>query len=204
MQWRVIGGGDGIHWPLLDEDIYIANLLESAKPKEVGPSGFEEVIGLVGEMYANSRRLSQMTDGRKFILDGLFASTTGQIVAEYIYGLLPDSDQRFHDAQTKAGETVQIMLTGESGTRFAVRWNDLSKTSHADLLLCLKIGEDGFEEIYNGAFPRDLLIGRTVQKNGQVHLSLASLRESNPALLPKEHSFASINRVFQRTFAHAA
>jgi len=25
--WRLIGGGRGIHWPLLDEDISVANLL---------------------------------------------------------------------------------------------------------------------------------------------------------------------------------
>ncbi len=204
MQWRTIGGGDGIHWPLLDEDISVASLLKQNKPELVGAKELDDVIRLVGEMYATSRRLSQMTNGRKFTLDGLFVSTTGQVVAEYIYGLTPEIDQRFHDARTKDGVTVQIMLTGETGKRFDVRWTDASKASHADLMLCLKIGEDGFEEVYNGAFPRDLLLSRTVQKNGQVHLSVASLREINPAMLPKEHSLASINRLFQPKLAHAA
>lgn len=26
-QWRLIGGGEGIHWPALDEDVSIENLL---------------------------------------------------------------------------------------------------------------------------------------------------------------------------------
>ncbi len=27
LEWRLIGGGSGIHWPALDEDISVANLL---------------------------------------------------------------------------------------------------------------------------------------------------------------------------------
>jgi hypothetical protein len=30
-QWRLIGGGSGIHWPAVDEDISVANLL-AGKP----------------------------------------------------------------------------------------------------------------------------------------------------------------------------
>jgi len=26
-QWRMIGGGEGVHWPNLDEDISVENLL---------------------------------------------------------------------------------------------------------------------------------------------------------------------------------
>jgi hypothetical protein len=29
-RWTLIGGGTGIHWPLLDEDISVANLLSGA------------------------------------------------------------------------------------------------------------------------------------------------------------------------------
>jgi hypothetical protein len=33
-KWRLIGGGEGIHWPDLDEDISIASLLEGRRSAE--------------------------------------------------------------------------------------------------------------------------------------------------------------------------
>ncbi len=32
--WRFIGGGEGIHWPHLDEDIRVASLLEGKRSGE--------------------------------------------------------------------------------------------------------------------------------------------------------------------------
>lgn len=32
--WRLIGGGIGIHWPALDEDISVENLLFSSPPSQ--------------------------------------------------------------------------------------------------------------------------------------------------------------------------
>ena len=37
--WRLIGGGIGIHWPDLDEDISAAGLLRGAPPKIVDRKG---------------------------------------------------------------------------------------------------------------------------------------------------------------------
>jgi hypothetical protein len=36
--WRLIGGGEGIHWPDLDEDISVANLLAGHSSSESQPS----------------------------------------------------------------------------------------------------------------------------------------------------------------------
>src|SRR3954447_11108128 len=39
--WRLLGGGRGIHWPALDEDISIANLL-AGQPSAESQSSFKK------------------------------------------------------------------------------------------------------------------------------------------------------------------
>lgn len=39
--WRLIGGGRGIHWPALDEDIRVANLL-AGQPSAESQSSFKK------------------------------------------------------------------------------------------------------------------------------------------------------------------
>jgi hypothetical protein len=39
--WRLIGGGRGIHWPALDEDISVANLL-AGQPSAESQSSFKK------------------------------------------------------------------------------------------------------------------------------------------------------------------
>lgn len=48
--WRFIGGGDGIHWPDVDEDIRIENLL-SGKPSGESQTSFKKWLA-----ERNSRR----------------------------------------------------------------------------------------------------------------------------------------------------
>lgn len=36
--WQLTGRGQGIHWPALDEDILVADLLEARRSTESGPS----------------------------------------------------------------------------------------------------------------------------------------------------------------------
>jgi len=36
--WRLIGSGEGIHWPDLDEDISVASLLAGRRSSETGDS----------------------------------------------------------------------------------------------------------------------------------------------------------------------
>ncbi len=40
--WRLIGGGVGIHWPDVDEDISVEGLLAAARPALVGHVGLAE------------------------------------------------------------------------------------------------------------------------------------------------------------------
>ncbi|RPH93449.1 MAG: DUF2442 domain-containing protein [Calditrichaeota bacterium] len=39
--WRLIGRGEGIHWPDLDEDISVENIL-SGRPSQEGQSSFKK------------------------------------------------------------------------------------------------------------------------------------------------------------------
>jgi hypothetical protein len=51
--WRLLGGGRGIHWPALDEDISVANLL-AGQPSAESQSSFKK--WLVGRDKASGGR----------------------------------------------------------------------------------------------------------------------------------------------------
>jgi hypothetical protein len=53
--WRLIGGGRGIHWPALDEDIRVANLL-AGQPSAESQSSFKR--WLAGRAKSGRRRRS--------------------------------------------------------------------------------------------------------------------------------------------------
>jgi hypothetical protein len=189
--WRMIGKGDGIHWPEIDEDISIRSLRGESSLASSSSAKIKEVLRLTGEIYKASNQLREISGGRTFTPDGHFVAAVGKEVAEYIYGLKPVRDNRFVDAVTASGETVQVMLAGPTGTKFGVRWSEAMAESHADILLCLKLATEGFQEIYNGAFPVGLVSGKGT---GQIPLTMNRLSEHNPALLDKVHSFSSIDR----------
>lgn len=193
--WRLIGKGDGIHWPEVDEDISVKGLFSGHLGSISHP--VEEIPKLIGELYKTTRRLNELFRGRPFTPDGHLVGSIGEVVAEYIYELkLERCSTPQVDAHTADERTVQIKLTGEHGKSYGVRWSSRTQLETPDLLLCLKLTREGFAEVYNGPFPLDLLQGRADQKNGQVALTVKRLAERNPSLLPKTHSFASINRWF--------
>ena len=201
-EWRIIGAGEGIRWPLLDEDISVKSLCVEKHQTRDEAAGIDDILSRIGAIYAETSELCRIS-GRKFKLDGLFVSTTAQVVAEYIYGLTahPGDNYLLYASDKRS---VKVALTGHEGSRFALRWTEAAKKSHADLLLCLQLQEHGFCEIYNGEFPVELLQQRKGSSTGQIQLSLATLSEVNPALLDREHSFASINRLLTAKVAHAA
>jgi len=45
--WRLIGRGEGVHWPDLDEDISVDNLLSGARSGE-SPKSFERWLAARG------------------------------------------------------------------------------------------------------------------------------------------------------------
>jgi hypothetical protein len=201
--WRLIGNGDGIHWPEVDEDISVRGLFFGARFPPA--NAIEEVPSLIGDLYKTTRRLNTIFQGRPFTPDGHLVGSIGEVVAEYVYGLtlercsMPRIDARKND------RTIQIKLTGENGTAYGFRWSSKEEDVDCpDLLICLKLTAKGFEEIYNGPFPLDLLRGKSDQKNGQISISVSRLRERNPSALPHEHTFESINRWFVPQLSHVA
>ena len=53
--WRLIAGGRGIHWPALDEDISIANLL-AGQPSVECQSSFKKWLAIRGKPGRIGRR----------------------------------------------------------------------------------------------------------------------------------------------------
>lgn len=202
-RWQLNGRGYGIHWPDVDEDISVPGLFSDSRPRP--QSAIEQVPQLIGDLLRTTDRLNRLFEGRPFTPDGHLVGSIGEVVAEYVYGLrlAPCSTPQF-DAWTQDGRTVQVKLTGERGTSFGFRWSSGMKESLAELLICLKLSKHGFEEIYNGQFPIELLADKLDQKNGQVPLSVVRLKAINPKLLPQVNSFADINRWFVSEFADVA
>ena len=191
LSWRLIGKGDGIHWPDADEDISVGTLLSRPKRK---PANREEALpALIASLLRSTHGLHRLFKDQTFSLDGSLASSIGKVVAEYIYGLrLEPSGATQVNAHTQDGRTVQIKLTGNDS--FAFRASGLQSGEQPEMLIALRLTRGGFEEIYNGAFPERLLEGRVNPANGQLKVQLSKLRELNPATLPLKSSFESINR----------
>jgi hypothetical protein len=201
--WRLIGRGDGIHWPDVDEDISVHGLFSTQRTRV--SSSIEEVPLLVGELYKVTRRLNHIFHDRPFTPDGHLVGSIGEVVAEYIYGLRlqPCSTPRI-DAHTADNQSVQIKLTGENGTSYGIRWSSLDEQPVPDLLIGLKLDSKGFREIYNGPFPIDLLRAKKDQSNGQIALTLSKLSSLNPSKLPHIKSFDSLNRWFPTQLSDVA
>jgi hypothetical protein len=198
--WRLIGRGDGIHWPDVDEDISVRGLFATAR--QMPESAIEKIPALISDLLKTTSRLNGLLEGRQFTPDGHLVGSIGEVVAEYVYDLcLEPCSTPLIDAYTKNEDrlSVQIKLTGEKGQKFAVRWPVREGSILPDVLICLRMTVDGFFEVYNGPFPKDVLSSKVQSSNGQVSLSLKTLSDLNPKLLPEVRSFSSINRWFQAT-----
>lgn len=202
-RWQLNGRGYGIHWPDVDEDISVPGLFAGSAPS--ARPAIEQVPRLIGDLLKTTGELNRLFEGRPFTPDGHLVGSIGEVVAEYVYGLqLETCSTPQVDAFTRDGRSVQVKLTGERGSSFGLRWSSQMEEKPADILICLKLSGKGFEEIYNGNFPTELLAGRPDQRNGQVSLAVSRLRAINPKLLPEERSFSSINRWFASGLADVA
>ena len=116
-----------------------------------------------------------MRFSRKFTLDGHLVGSIGEVVAAYFYELVLEAQSvETIDAWTskEPRRSVQIKLTGGN----SVSISDSNFTP--DILIVLKIKKGvGFEEIYNGRFPTDLLKGVRSSKRRVKMLSLTTLRK---------------------------
>lgn len=201
--WRLIGDGEGIHWPDIDEDISISSLLRQPKPVLIRP--IHQVPSLIADLYKITRRLEELFKNRPFTPDGHLVGSIGEVVAEYIYDLiLEDCSVPQIDAKTRDGRTVQIKLTGAKGRSYGIRWSSKMSAVKPDILLCLQMNEGGFAEIYNGVFPEDLLKGRPDSSNGQISLPLSLLSGRNQSLLAQINNLDEFNRFFTSRTASVA
>src|SRR5271155_1557551 len=53
--WRLLGGGRGIHWPALDEDVSVANLL-AGQPSAESQSSFKKWLAARTKSSRNRRK----------------------------------------------------------------------------------------------------------------------------------------------------
>jgi hypothetical protein len=203
VRWQLNGRGYGIHWPDVDEDISVPGLFAESKP--LPQSAMEQVPRLIGDLLRTTGRLNQLFKDRPFTPDGHLVGSIGEVVAEYVYGLrlAPCSTPQV-DAWAKDGKSVQVKLTGERGNSFGFRWSSDMEEKPAEILICLKLSKEGFQEIYNGPFPAELLAKKIDQKNGQVSLAVSRLRAINPKLLPEVKPFSNINQWFVSELADVA
>ncbi len=156
-----------------------------------------EVPDLIAELYKITIRLEEIFTGRRFTPDGHLVGSIGEVVAEYIYGLrLANSSTAQFDANTTDGRSAQIKLTGKKGSSYGFRWSNLRPPSPPDLLIALKLTQNGFVEIYNGPFPNGLLVGRNDSSNGQLSIAVSKLQPKNPKLLTEINSLCEFNKLF--------
>jgi len=199
--WRLIGKGDGIHWPDADEDISVGTLL--SRPKRRTANREEAVPALIAKLLYSTKGLHDLFHEQTFSLDGSLANSIGKVVAEYVYDLRLEPSNAFPvNAHTQDGRSVQIKLTGANS--FAFRWPASAGNQTPEILVALKLTFDGLEEIYNGTYPQQLFDGRSSASNGQLKLPVSKLRDLNPMLLPHKGSFEIINRWFTPQLAEVA
>ena len=200
--WVWIGDREGVRWPEIDEDISVHNLLRTS-PKLSSPA--YQVPFLVADLFRTAHQLKRVSPGRPFTPEGHLFGSIGEIVAQHVYGLvLEESASSRIDARTEDGKAVQIKLAGDHTEAYSFAWSRSLETSTADLLLCLRFNGFGFAEIYNGAFPVDLLRAREVGPGGLVELRVNDLKEQNRSLLPQLNPFDEFNRNFHRELDSAA
>lgn len=63
-QWQIIGQGQGIHWPLIDEDISLENLL-LGQPSGESPESFRRWLAKRTSVHPKQRLVSKRSVPRK-------------------------------------------------------------------------------------------------------------------------------------------
>jgi hypothetical protein len=200
--WSWIGGREGFHWPDVDEDIAVRTLVRESRLTE---ESFVQVPVLLADLFRISEDLGKLFHDRSFTLDGHLVGSIGEVVARYIYDLvLAEGSTPQVDGRTRQGKTVQVKLTGPTGRAFGIRWNSAQNRPPPELLVCLKLTEKGFEEIYAGRFPVELLAGRKEPSNGQLSVSVSKLQAMHVHEVPQRNLLTEFNMLFNREFDKAA
>jgi tryptophanyl-tRNA synthetase len=169
-----------------------------AQPGVVAPAKHDVggIVGRVEALYRTVQSLRAEWPELGFTPDGHLLSGIGKATASAVYGLaLETHPAGSSDATTESSRTVKVKVT--AGNERV----EISSASEApDLLIVLKFDlEVGFEEIYNGPFPSDLVHGRKPSKRGTVSLRLNQLRRMNPKLLKEKYPLNQLNSRFGAT-----
>ena len=81
---------------------------------------WDEVRGLLDELYTASSRLEDLFPSRKFTLDGHLVGSIGEVIAAYMFDLdLNPASTMGHDGVAPDGRRVEIKLT--QGKSVAIR-----------------------------------------------------------------------------------
>lgn len=131
---------------------------------------------------------------RKFTIDGHLIGSIGEVIVKKAFDLdLEKNSTPVHDAKTKDGQTVQIKATTTDRVAFSIHADEIPY--YVIVIRIEKEGENCGKPtlIYNGLgeIVFEELRKKKLQKNGQIQISLSTLRklnqiESNILLEPKE------------------
>lgn len=126
-----------------------------------------KMVELVKQVYAIAAELTRLS-GRSFTPDGHMVGSTGEVFAQYIYGLelLPQSTEG-HDAE-KGNLRIQVKTTGG---------DKVGLSSQSEHLLVLKLTDGKPLEVYNGPGLLAWSSAGKKQKNGQRQVSVACLKK---------------------------
>ncbi|MHB1698845.1 MAG: DUF2442 domain-containing protein [Acidobacteriaceae bacterium] len=178
--WRLIGRGQGIHWPEVDEDISVASLLRPSATRDATSASsvddeapIRQIPKLIVDLYRTVRKLNGLFPGRPFTPDGHLVGSIGEVVAAYAYELkLHRPSTCGFDGELGDGRTVEVKLTG--GDQINISEQD----SYADLLIVLRLVDGSrFEEIFSGAFPVDVVQAKKTNKRRFVSVTLSQLKK---------------------------
>jgi hypothetical protein len=154
-----------------------------------------QVPRLIGELYQTVNELNTLFPGRPFTPDGHLVGSIGEVVAAYVYGvdLAPCSTPAFDGRLGIDGPTVEIKLTSREGI-------DISEADrYADYLIVMRLSpSSGFEEIYAGQFPHDLIRSRKMNKRRFTTVPVNILRRMNPSALDHGNRLSELNQLFTK------
>ncbi|MGA2341156.1 MAG: hypothetical protein ABSF75_14765 [Terracidiphilus sp.] len=157
---------------------------------------------IIARLYLLVDELESLFPERRFTPDGHLVGSIGEVVAKYFYALelLPPSCRNL-DAHTREdpSRTVQIKLTAGNVVSFA------DYDDHPDLLIVMKIDRcGGFDEVYNGPYPHDLLASKSVSKRRVRSVSTTQLRNAQSRIqraLDDEGRIRLLNESFIKVVA---
>lgn len=129
---------------------------------------WEEVRGLLDQLYDATEKLEKLFPGRKFTLDGHLVGSVGEVVAAYMFGLeLNPASTKGHDAISADGRFVEIKFT--QAKSIAIR----HQPEH--LLVLRRPKGETISVVFNGPGTIAWDAAGAMQRNGQRPIGIGKL-----------------------------